>query len=98
MSCLQTLTSRKIYLCFSHLLLVLFDLEIHCNINFHQFVIPLWQGDRIVPGFFIKQDSSFHLVAWNNCTVKFYFLCRYRAVARKLTKVALFEVDLSGVW
>ena len=63
MSCLQTLTSRKIYLCFSHLLLVLFDLEIHGNNNFHQFVIPLRQGDRIVPGFFRKQDSSFHLAA-----------------------------------
>ena len=63
MSCLQTLTSRKIYLCFSHLLLVLFDLEIQGNNNFHQFVIHLWQGDRIVPGFFRKQDSSFHLAA-----------------------------------
>ena len=63
MSCLETLTSRKIYLCFSHLLLVLFDLEVHGNINFHQFFIPLWQGERIVSGFFIKQDSSFHLVA-----------------------------------
>ena len=63
MSCLQTLTSRKIYLCFSHLLLVLFDLEIQGNNNFHQFVIHLWQGDRIIPGFFRKQDSSFHLAA-----------------------------------
>ena len=63
MSCLQTFSSRKIYLCFSHLLLVLFDFEVHGSINFHQFVIPLWQGDRIVPGFFRKQDSSFHLAA-----------------------------------
>ena len=63
MSCLQTLTSRKIYLCFSHLLLVLFDLEIHGNKNFHKFVILLWQGDRIVPGFFRKQDSSFYPAA-----------------------------------
>ena len=63
MSCLQTLTSRKIYLCFSHLLLVLFDLEIQGNNNFHQFVIHLWQGDRIVPGFFRKQDSSFYPAA-----------------------------------
>ena len=61
-SCLQTLTSRKIYLCFSHLLLILFDLEIHGNIHFQQFVIPLWQGDIIIPGFFIKEDSSFPLV------------------------------------
>ena len=41
--------------------------------------------------------SSFHLVTYNNCTLKVYILSRYTSVATKLTKVVLFEVGLSDI-
>ena len=43
-------------------------------------------------------NSSFHLVTYNNCTLKVCILSRYTSVATNLTKVVLLEVALSSVW
>ena len=54
---------------------------------------------QVVQGALIKQNvakSSFHLVTYNNGTMKVCFLFGYASIATNLTKVVLFEVGLSG--
>ena len=43
-------------------------------------------------------NSSFHLVTYNDCTLKVCILSRYTSVATNLTKVVLLVVSLSSVW
>ena len=42
-------------------------------------------------------NSSFHLVSYKNCTIKFYILFRYTSVAPNSIKVVLFEAGLSDI-
>ena len=42
-------------------------------------------------------NSSFHLVTYNDSTLKVCILSRYTLVATNLTKAVLFEVGLSSV-
>ena len=39
----------------------------------------------------------FHVIMYKSFTIKFDILSRYTSVATTLTKVVLFEVDLSGI-
>ena len=84
-----------------HLLSVTSDLQIHGNINFHEFFILFGLGGQVVQEPFFKENvaiSSFRLVIYNNCTIKNYIWSRYVSVARNLTKVVLCEVYLSSSW
>ena len=62
---------------------------------------PFFEVHQVLEQHFVKQNvpnSSFHLISDIHCTKKFYMLSRYTLVATTVTKVALFQGGLTGIW